>query len=467
MFRAGLSRAAAVLVIVLAAAACGGTTPTTPRLTLTDCKVQEQAARCGTFAVAENPDRPEGRTIHLRVVVLPATTTDRAPDPLFYFEGGPGGAATDETAWARSHFFILNQHHDIVLIDQRGTGKSNQTLCLAGQGGPATEEALAFAVEDCVKSVKDRADPTYYTTPISVDDFDRVRAALGYEKIDLYGISYGVSSGLAYVQRHGDHVRAAVFDSGSMLDYHIYEQVPHSAWQSLQRLFERCAADTACRLAYPNLPAEFQAILRQAIDQPVRGVDAHTLLNTILSGYLAVTQAAAALPHDIHAAARGDWSFLANAAQGQADSGLYSTMSITVRCSDEWASTDSERTRAAEPGSPFAAYEAEFLAGYATICKYWPHGTGASGRVTSSAPIVFLNSTTDPVDPPENVASAKPGMPNSLVVEVNGLGHWQLENDVMRCLDDEVASFIEAGRPPTSAQWSCAASPLLPAFALE
>src|SRR5438270_641225 len=84
---------------------------------------------------------------------------------------------------------------------------------------------------------------------IAVDDFDKVRAALGYDKIDVYGISYGVSSGLAYIQRHGDHVRAAVFDSGSMLDYHIYEQVPHSAWQSLQRLFERCAADSSCRKA--------------------------------------------------------------------------------------------------------------------------------------------------------------------------------------------------------------------------
>ncbi len=315
--------------------------------------------------------------------------------------------------------------------------------------------------------MKDRADPAYYTTPISVDDFDKVRAALGYDKIDLYGISYGVSSGLAYVQRHGDHVRSAVFDSGSMLDYHIYEQVPHSAWQSLQRLFERCAADTSCRKAYPNLRSEFQAILKQAVDKPVLGVDAGTLLNTILSGYLAVTQAAASLPHDIHAAARGDWSFLAKAAEAQADNGLYSTMSITVRCSDEWASTDAARTRASEPGSPFSTYEADFLANFATVCKYWPHSAGASDRVKSNAPIVFLNSTADPVDPPENVASAKADMPNSLVVEVNGLGHWQLENDMMRCLDDEVATFIEAGRPPSPAQWSCAASPLLPAFTVD
>jgi pimeloyl-ACP methyl ester carboxylesterase len=140
--------------------------------------------------VAENPAQPVGRKIALRVVVLPATTADRAADPLFYLEGGPGGAASDEARWVAQHFTALNRHRDIVLIDQRGTGGSNQVSCsTTGLSGTPTENQIAAAVRGCLASINGQADPRYYTTPIAVDDFDQVRAALGYDKIDLYGIS--------------------------------------------------------------------------------------------------------------------------------------------------------------------------------------------------------------------------------------------------------------------------------------
>jgi len=471
----------AVVVSVLAAACGGPGSTSTPRLTLTACQVQGIDARCGRLAVAENPAQPNGRKISLYVAVLPATTTDRASDPLFYFEGGPGGAATDEASWVRSHFQLLNQHRDIVLIDQRGTGRSNAAGCSVPRSTSGTEAETAAAVQSCLDSIKDRADPAFYTTPIAVDDFDQVRAALGNDRVNVYGISYGVSSGLAYVQRHGDHVRAAVFDSGSMLDYHILEQVPRSADQSLKLLFSRCRASSACAAAFPNVEAEFATLVARLRAAPVSvtvkdaatgtdqlvDLDAGTFVSVVISGYLGTTSAAASLPRDLHAAARGDWSAIARATQQmrQGD-GFILAMAVTVRCSDEWASHDPAAAAASSPASPFTDYEVQFAASQAAVCKFWPHGTGASGKVTSNAPIVFLNSIGDPVDPPENVATAAAGMPNSVVVAVAGTGHWQLEADTSRCLDDETKVFFESGKRSNAAQWSCAASPPLPAFEL-
>ena len=466
--------AAAALAALAVGASCSGNSaaPASP-VALSQCTVAGAAARCGWFLVAENPSDPKGRTISLRVVVLPATGADRMPDPLFYLEGGPGGSAISEAAWVRVHFGVFNRRHDIVLVDQRGTGDSNQAICATPQISLAATD-VPTAVEACLASVRAQADPTFYTTPISADDFDAVRAALGYDKVDVYGVSYGVSSGLAYLQRHGAHVRAAVFDSGSLLDYHILESVPRSAQESLALLFGRCRADPACGAAYPHLASDFEVVLSSLSRAPVTvsgvpvALDVNAFLNVVLSGYLAWTPAAAALPRDIHAALAGDWTgvgktFAAMSAGGSS----ISIMAVTVRCSDEWASHDAGRTAAIAASSPFTASEVKSLSDMDAICSNWPNTAGAGGRVKSSVPIVFLNSTGDPVDPPENVAGAAADMPNSLVVPVQGTGHWQLDGDTTHCLDSETTAFFELGRKSSPADWVCAASPALPAFALD
>lgn len=473
---------AAAVVLVAALSGCLGpstTTPSTPRLALSDCRASGGVhARCGTLSVAENPAAPNGRKISIRVVVLPATTADRAADPLFYLEGGPGGAASDEAAWVAQHFVTLNLHRDIVLVDQRGTGRSNPASCsAAGLSGPPSEARVAATIQACLTSIKDKADPRYYTTPIAVDDFDQVRAALGYDKIDLYGVSYGVSSGLAYIQRHGAHVRAAVLDSGSLLDVHLYELVPRSAQQALTSLFARCQASPTCAATYPTLQADFAAVTAHlstapipstVVDPTIGGVvslDVPTFMGMLIDTYLASAPGSVSFPKDIHAAANGDWTGILNvfAASNTGPASIL-IMGITIRCSDAWASLDPNRVAAVAPGSPFTRYEEDYAAGWNEVCKYWPQAVGASGPVKSSAPIVFLNGTTDPVDPPDNVASAHADMPNSLVVPVAGVGHWQLNFDPTGCLTDETNIFLDLGKPSSPQFWSCAQSLPLPAF---
>jgi len=242
-------------------------------------------------------------------------------------------------------------------------------------------------------------------------------------------------------------------------------------------LFDRCRADTACATAYPRLGEEFAGIVASLARAPVTTslvdrlsgayvtIDVNVFMNVVLSGYLAWTPAAATLPMDIHAAATGDWTgFTAKLESTTAGDDAVSVMAVTVRCSDEWASYEPARTAAAAPGSPFTDYEVQLLSGFSSVCAYWPRAAGASGRVKSTAPIVFLNSTGDPVDPPRNVASAKADMPNSLVVAIQGAGHWQLEGDRSQCLDVTSQQFLESGKPSSLDRWTC--PPSLPGFAI-
>ncbi len=470
-------RVSLAVITALIAVACGqGVGTSASRLSLSACTVQGLRAECGKLSVPENPIAPTGRKISLNVVVLPAKGADRAPDPLFYLEGGPGGAATTEVSWAAVRFDSFNQRHDVVFIDQRGTGGSNPVSCPTT--AVYTEAAVEALMQSCLASIKDKADPVYYTTPVAVDDFDRVRAALGYDKIDIYGISYGVSSGLAYIQRHGDHVRAAVLDSGSLLDYHLWEQVPKSAQQALNMLFDRCRSDEQCNSAFPNLSADFQTVTARLAQSPVEvgtvdpstgslyRLDLTQFLGLVIDGYLASPDGVAVFPKDIHAAAKGDWSAIEDKAVNRVtpSSASLSVMRETISCSDEWASLDPERVASVAPGSPFTQWEVWFATGQQVTCKYWPHAVGAGGPVKSSAPIVFLNAASDPVDPPVNVAGAAADMPNSLVVPVEGTGHWQLDYDPTRCLATKTNTFLELGQKSTLAAWSCPS--VQPPFAL-
>src|SRR5580765_7653439 len=79
-------------------------------------------AKCGTFEVFENRATRKGRTIKLNILVLPATGRQHEPDPLFYFAGGPGSAATEEAAGVAQVLASVKEHRDLVFVDQRGTG---------------------------------------------------------------------------------------------------------------------------------------------------------------------------------------------------------------------------------------------------------------------------------------------------------------------------------------------------------
>ena len=171
-------------------------------------------AYCGTFKVYENRATKQGRQIDLNIVVLPALRADSQPDPLFFLAGGPGQGAAKLAKTVRTIFQRVQNDRDIVLVDQRGTGKSNPLDCNSDddslQAFMETNEQALERLKAC--QAKYDADLTLYTTPIAMDDLDDVRAFLGYEKINVYGGSYGTRAALVYMRQHGDRVRSTILD---------------------------------------------------------------------------------------------------------------------------------------------------------------------------------------------------------------------------------------------------------------
>ena len=96
------------------------------------------AARCAQLRVPVDASRPEGRTISLHVAVIPATRQP-ARGALFYLEGGPGGVATDAAVKVDEVFANVSEYRDLVLVDQRGTGRSHALVCPRSTCGRPTQ----------------------------------------------------------------------------------------------------------------------------------------------------------------------------------------------------------------------------------------------------------------------------------------------------------------------------------------
>ncbi|MHB8490185.1 MAG: alpha/beta hydrolase [Candidatus Dormibacteria bacterium] len=437
----------------------------------------------------ENPASPNGRHINLRVVVVPASGPHRAADPLFYFAGGPGGAASDSVRWAATTFRAFNEAHDLVFVDQRGTGGSNAMNCpeLMNIGGGEfgvvpSASAEVSAAKTCLAASARTGDPRMYTTPLFADDVDRVRAALGDVSIDIYGGSYGVSSGLTYIQRHGAHVRAALLDSGSLLDVPLWQLSAVSQASALQSVLNRCAADASCHSAYPRIQTMLTTILDRlsaapvtfTVTDPRSRATVPVTVNplgfvSVLASFLDTAQDQAQLPAFIFTAYLGQWPYLAQQLLASAPTTNPTDTLVaaqTVKCSDAWARMDPASARAAGGSSIFTGFVVERAVLSGAFCTAWPEAIGASGQVRSAAPIVFLNGTADPADPPANVAGAAATMPNSLSVQVQGYGHGQLSQDTSGCLTREAIAFLERGVGSTPADWPCAADPPFPPFSL-
>ncbi|HEU4386161.1 MAG TPA: alpha/beta fold hydrolase, partial [Blastocatellia bacterium] len=247
----------------------------TSRIKLEPCPgPAEKDALCGKYEVFENRSTRSGRKITLNVLMLPATAPTPEPDPVFYFEGGPGGAAvaTAKGGGRKVLFDLLRKRRDVVFVDQRGTGESNQLAC--AMNDPAdlqTSFGERFPIErvrQCRTELEKIADLTLYSTPIAMDDLDEVRDALGYQRINLYGGSYGSTAAMSYLRQHGDHVRSAVVAGVAPVDYRLPLPIAKGVQHALDRMLEDCGASDGCRSAYPKLKAELAELIARLEKQP-------------------------------------------------------------------------------------------------------------------------------------------------------------------------------------------------------
>ena len=425
--------ALSALAILLAA-----TSTTQATLPLRSCVVQGVSAKCGTLLVPENRDTGLGRTIGLRVVVVPARRKPAAPDAFTYLTGGPGGAAaSDMTSAVAGIWSRVRERHDILLVDQRGTGRSHPLECEP----PADEtEDIGAIVRACLSSLD--GDPTQYGTAAAADDLEAVRAALGYRRLNVYGTSYGATLAQVYLARHPRSVRTLVLDGGTLLDIPFFGRFAENGQRALDLVARRCAADRSCARSFPDWPARLGALIEAWNERPARITPNVTLTGDDLAGVIqSMTRdaaQAARIPLVVSRAAAGNLTPLA--AQLPADS-TAPVMYWSIWCNERWVGLDSTGDR----GTYLDGYVAGQIDFYNSVCAYFPdHSEPASNlsRVRSQVPVLALVGGADPQDPAGNLAGLKAAMPKSRIVVVPGQGHAIGQ---LGCLPDLVARVVERG----------------------
>ncbi len=221
-------------------------------------------AECGTLRVPEDRSHPGGRTLDLKVVVVRASGPDRQPDPLFYIVGGPGVAVTTDSIVTTSYNYIfskVNEQRDLVFVDQRGTNDSHRLACAwpAFEIADGTQQQVNDWIKQCLAKLD--GDPRFYTTVPAMQDLDAARAALGYDKINLYGISYGAKAVQVYARMYPEHTRAVVIDHGNALDLPLWPTILRATQSALDQVLSYCEQDEPCHAAYRDIRGDMQAVL--------------------------------------------------------------------------------------------------------------------------------------------------------------------------------------------------------------
>jgi pimeloyl-ACP methyl ester carboxylesterase len=446
-------------------------------------------ARCGTYEVWENRAAKAGRKIPLRVLVIPAQGPDRLNDPFVLFEGGPGESSVESVSDVVAGFGALLKRRDLLLVDFRGTGGSAGLFCPEMEGSAGLQAAMDhFLPPDRAKACAERlartADLSQYNNDSSVDDVDEVRAALGYDKINLYGGSGGSRSVLIYLRRHPDKVRTAIVAGVVPPDERGPFSMAQYAQRALDGLIAECEGDPACRSAFPRLRAEVAAVLRRAEKAPatVTLTDVETgkplKVRLTRSGVAQTFRymlyrpwAAAVIPLTFHRAARGDWrpmaeyarAFLGGADFGSIANGYY----LSLTCSEDVPFIREDEIPAAVRGTFLGDFR---IRSQQAACAVWPVppvGREFLEPVVSDVPTLLVSGERDPVTPPSSAERAARTLENSLHVVIPDAGHgYGGIEGAFECIGDLEVRFIETGTAK-GLDTSCLERTRRPAFVLK
>ena len=483
----------AVLAAVLAlASSCAMVTPTdnsTQRqstIALTPCNFPrlKEPALCGKYPVYENRAARSGRMIALNIVVLPARGADAKADPVFYLAGGPGqAAALIATAGEDPIMRALRAERDLVFVDQRGTGDSNGLQCdfpidrrqLQNFFGELFELA---AIQACRAKLAADADLRHYNTPLGIDDIEKVRLALGYDKINLYGVSHGSLAALEYLRRYPAAVRSAALAGVVTPAAQLPLQFAQGAEQAMNRLLGDCAADPTCNRAFPNLAENFAALLQTFAAGPARFQVVHPVSKALQSAtlprgsfvlrLLAMLynhRSARLLPLMIDRASQGDWAPYVQGLLGARTTPEYRVFLgayLSASCSETIAGIDEAKLTAATTNTFIGDYRVQR---HLLACAHWPRGEIAPEfyqPVRAATPVLMLSGDIDPATPAQFAAQALKSLPNGRQVILRNTPHEYGSP----CARDLIAAFIARGSAD-ELDTSCAARLRRPPFATE
>lgn len=410
------------------------------------------------MSVPEDHAHPGGNSIKIHVAVVPSLARRPDPDPVYFFAGGPGQAASDIGALV-SALADLRKKRDIVLVDQRGTGKSKTLTCKAptldGEKTDPVRATLAMddgAVRaewsDCMASFKGNA--AMHRTDDYINDLEAVRKALGHSKINVWGGSYGSRVALRYMKRHPASIRAAVLDGVAPTSLRLPDDALATSEAQLRTVLEACAASNGCNKAYPGALATFDRLLAElranpvtvsvphpATGQPVQGTMTDRKLVSLLWPLLYKPESARMIPSLLGRASERNFAplFSTLAASSVTEGDIAVAQRFAVMCAEDMLG------RSPAPNPRFQALTNAFYG----FCKAMPHGQVAAEffePTTSAIPTLLLSGASDPVTPPAQAELAAKTLTQRKHIVVPNSGHIV---SPLPCVRRVVVKFVEAG----------------------
>jgi pimeloyl-ACP methyl ester carboxylesterase len=446
---------------------------------------------CTTVPVPLSYSGAQPGAIGLKVERLQAGATP-SNEAVLALAGGPGQAALPLAGFLAKALAPALATRDLVVFDQRGTGESGPLSCPAlGPGGSAGLSSLGQLFERCALQLGPaRAD---YTTAESVEDIDAIRRALGYEKLAIYGVSYGTKVAEQYAARYPQHVSALVLDSVVLPNGPEPLQV--ATFQALRPVLAELCSQGACNgiTATPLADiARLNATLRQ---HPLRGSvydgAGHRRTATLTEGdLLGILEAGdlnpalrALLPAAVRSALNGDPSPLlrlnllaegliptvpGSPPPGESE-GVDDTLNLATLCEESlfpWSRSEPLSARPAAisatlhalPSADFYPFDANIALANGTIpgCEDWPNAAPAPPTVSAlpDVPTLILSGAQDLRTPTSNARQVAAMIPGAQLLTVPYTGHSVLGTDFSDCAEDAIKSFF-ASQPVQA----CASGP--------
>jgi pimeloyl-ACP methyl ester carboxylesterase len=426
--------------------------------------------RFGTLDVPMDSSRPErGDAVRLAFMVLPARGRQPADDAVLFLPGGPGQPWSPYVPGFLGSDMVerLRQRRDVVLVDPRGTGLSEPKLCdpldaieliyptIFGEPFEVAERRARESFRECGDSLAARGiDPEVWGAAEVADDVERLRRALGYERWTVRGHSYGSRFAQELLRRYPETVRAAILSGVWPAGPYSEERIFDVTVAALRTVFDACAADAACRAAYPGLRARFIELIHRLEREPLRlaidglprpvVVDGPTLVAVIYQLQYQ-RDSIATIPLLVDSLAAGNRAPLRLLIGGLLD--LYTAtrhdLRHVVQCNDDRYSDDFD------PARPFADPFAAALRGiwYPRARMYWGidlHceelgiAPPASRPVRSDVPVMLFNGRHDALTPPALAGRITPYLSNHVEFTVPGRGH-----DPSVEVGNVIAAFVE------------------------
>ena len=424
----------------------------------------EEGLRCISVNVPLDHHKAAGKdnSLAIHVTLAPAFRENTKPDPLFVLAGGPGEAGSSVLGLLNHTFRRARATRDIVFIDQRGTGRSGKLDCeFSEQGEEKSEAEQDQELRACLATIKQPL--AAYTTEQAARDIEKVRVALGYNKINLWGGSYGTRLAQSYARLYPAGVRSLILDGVAAPDQ-IIPAGGRDGQAALDLLFKQCKADAACNKAYPNLRAEFNVLAARVAAKAIKVQlpdprTAEPMSTTITSARFLSTVHnvlysaldSRRLPFLIHSAAQDRWGpFIARRNVGNdfsSEGGMATVLHLAVVCAEDVPYL-TEQMQAEDTLGSFMG--GERVARLGAICKTIKVPKVTPRAATPiTAPVLMLSGALDPVTPPRRAQAAARYMTRAQHLIVSNAGHGVSQ---LGCSPRLLREFLDQPNKPVAAK---------------